>query len=361
MINYEKLMRKCLQFAKKADGKTSPNPMVGALIVDDDGKIISTGYHHKCGDIHAEVDAIKNAKKSVKGKILVVNLEPCSHFGKTPPCADLIIEKGIKKVVIGTVDPNVKVAGRGIKKLQKAGIEVVIGVLEEECKKLNEIFFKNHKENKLFVASKIAQTLDGKIALENGVSKWITSEKSRKYVQKIRYKYDGILTSAKTVLADNPSLTLRGGKRKNYARIILDKNLDCLPNCKVFKDDGEKVFVFCSKTAIKKRKKYSDNVEIISTPLLKGHLDLTFICKTLFEKGLRSVLIEAGGALNYAFLEQNLIDKIFLFIAPKVFGDEKAKNSFYGQSLSKIENCTNFQIENVKFIKPDVLIEMTVK
>ena len=360
MVNYEKLMRKCLQLAKKAEGLTSPNPLVGAIIVDDKGNIISTGYHHKCGEPHAEVEAIKNAKGSVKGKTLVVNLEPCSHYGKTPPCADLLIEKGIKKVVAGTVDPNTKVAGNGIKKLKKSGIEVVAGVLEEECKKLNEVFFKNHIQKKLFVASKVAQTLDGKIALENGQSKWITSEKSRKYVQKIRFMYDGILTSSKTVIADNPSLTLRTRKKKNFARVILDKNLECPENSKVFNDDGEKVFLFCSKNAKKQNKIYSKNVEIIQTPLLKNHLDLNFICEKLFEKGLNSILIESGGELNFAFLKQNLIDRLFLFSAPKIFGDKNAKNSFYGNSLSKIANCTNLKINNIKFINPDLLTELTV-
>lgn len=354
MINYEKLMKKCLMLAKKADGQTSPNPLVGAIITDDEGKIISTGYHHKCGQPHAEVVAIKNAPIDVKGKTLFVNLEPCSHFGKTPPCADLIIKSGIKKVVIGTKDPNPKVAGKGIKKLKEAGVEVVCGILENECKQLNEVFFKNHIEKKIFVATKIAQTLDGKVALSDGKSKWITSEKSRTMVQKIRHRYDAILTSSSTVIADNPSLTIREGKKKKLTRIILDKDLKCPPSSKVFNDDGTTIYVFSNKDA----NNLGEHVKLIKTPLKNNNLDLNFVTEYLFKEGVTSVLIEAGGRLNNAFLQEDLVDKMYLFIAPKIFADKDAINSFYGTKLNNIDSCKKLKITNTKVLNPDIFVEL---
>lgn len=353
-MNYEKLMKKCIKLAQKAEGDTGKNPLVGAILIDDDEKIISCGYHQKYGEAHAEVNAIKNANGDTKNKILVVNLEPCSHYGKTPPCADLIIKSGIKKVIIGTKDVNPIVAGNGIKKLKDAGIEVVCGVLEDECRQLNEIFFKNQIEKKIFVSTKIGQTLDGKIALSNGISKWITSEKSRKIVQKIRYKHDAILTSAKTVIADNPSLNIRNGKNKKLIRVILDKDLECPINAKVFNEDGAKIYVFCQKN----NKKLAKHINIVETPLKNNHLDLQFILNYLFEQGIMSVLIETGGQLNNAFLQENLIDKMYLFIAPKIFGDKNAINSFYGDNLGNIANCVNLKIVKTKFVDPDVLLEL---
>lgn len=353
-MNYEKLMKKCIDLALKADGDTYKNPLVGAILIDDDENIISCGYHQKYGEAHAEVNAINNAHGNTKNKTLIVNLEPCSHYGKTPPCADLIIKSGIKKVVVGTSDVNPVVAGNGIKKLKDAGIEVVCGVLEDECRELNEIFFKNQLENKIFVSTKIAQTLDGKIALSNGTSKWITSPKSRKIVQKIRYKHDAILTSSNTVIVDNPSLNIRNGKNKKLTRIILDKNLECPINSKVFNDDGAKIYVFCKNN----NKIFPNHVNIVETPLKNNHLDLQFVLNYLFVQGIMSVLIEAGGNINNAFLQENLIDKMYLFIAPKIFGDKDAINSFYGNVLNEIENCANLKIVKTKFVNPDILLEL---
>src|SRR5574344_750374 len=208
--DYEKYMRKCFKLALKAEGKTSPNPLVGCVILDKNNTIISTGYHHKCGDVHAEVDALsKLTNDEITDSTLIVNLEPCSHYVKTPPCADLIIKKGIKKVIIAMQDPNPVVSGKGIEKLKNAGIEVITGILETEANKLNEVFIKNMTQNKCFIAIKSATTLDGKIATKTGDSKWITSDNARKEVQKIRNRYDAILTTSSTVQNDNPSLTCR--------------------------------------------------------------------------------------------------------------------------------------------------------
>ena len=244
---YEKLMRRCISLAKKSYGRVSPNPLVGAVIFDDDFRIISEGRHEKYGENHAERNAILNSKEEVKGKNIIVNLEPCSHFGKTPPCADLIIKKGIKKVIIGMQDPNPIVSGNGIKKLMEAGIEVVTGISEKECREINEIFIVNQTEKRPFVAIKTATTLDGKIATASGNSKWITDEISRKEVQKLRNIYDAVLTSSQTVKNDNPSLTCRIKNGRNPVRIILDTNLTTLPGSKVYEDNGAKVYIISGK------------------------------------------------------------------------------------------------------------------
>lgn len=209
-MNYENYMKKCIALAKNGEGLTSPNPLVGCIVLDKNNNEISTGYHHKYGENHAERDALlKLHNGEEKDGTLVVNLEPCSHYGKTPPCADLIIERGLKKVIIGMQDVNPIVAGNGIRKLQKAGIEVVSGVLENECKALNEIFIKNMTLNKTFIAIKTATTLDGKTATQSGSSKWITSKLAREEVKKIRNRYDAIMTSSTTILADNPTMLHR--------------------------------------------------------------------------------------------------------------------------------------------------------
>ena len=228
----QKYMQKCIELAKKAEGMTSPNPLVGCVVTDEFDNIIATGYHKKYGENHAERDALLKIK-SGEGETLYVNLEPCSHQGKTPPCTDIIIEKKIKNVVIGMLDPNPEVSG--IQKLKDAGISVSTGVLEEDCKKLNEIFIKNIEQKKTFVAIKTATTLDGKIATSTGSSKWITSEDARAEVKNIRNRYDAILTSSSTITADNPTMTHR-------KKIILDRELKTNPKSKIYQD-GE-IYIF---------------------------------------------------------------------------------------------------------------------
>ncbi len=237
-------MKKCIRLALKGIGKTLPNPMVGAYVLDEDDNIVGYGYHKHCGGNHAEVEAINMAGEKAKNGTLIVNLEPCSHFGKTPPCADLIIKTGLKKVVIGMLDPNPIVAGNGVKKLENAGIEVVKDVLKEKCELLNATFIKNMKEQKVFVAIKTATTLDGKIATSNNSSKWITSPKSRKIVQKIRNSYDAILTSSNTIINDNPHLNCRVKGYKSPVRVVLDSNLRTTKDHNVYIDDNIQVYLF---------------------------------------------------------------------------------------------------------------------
>lgn len=360
-MNYEKYMKKCIKLALKADGKTSPNPLVGCVVLDKNGKEMATGYHSAYGMPHAEADALSRLDNEVgdeaKGGTLIVNLEPCSHFGKTPPCADLIIKKGIKTLVIGMEDPNPLVAGDGIKKCKEAGIKVVENVLYEEVKQLNEVFIKNMTQKACFVAIKTATTLDGKIATKTGSSKWITSEKARKEVQKIRNRYDAILTTSSTILKDNPSMTCLLKNGKNPAKIILDRELKTDFNSKIYTSLGEKIYIVVDKN-IEKAKIASipTHVAVIKCPTNNCKFDLDYLFKKIFNLGIKSVLIEAGGKLNGDVVSLGLADKIYHFVAPKILGDKEGINAFEGRSIKEISNTLNFKFDSIADFKPDLLI-----
>ena len=340
-MQYEKLMEKCIELAKQAEGFTSPNPLVGCVVLDKDGNEISTGYHQKYGENHAERDALlKLTNGEEKGGTLIVNLEPCSHYGKTPPCADLIIERGIKKVVIGMRDVNPIVAGNGIRKLKNAGIEVVENVLEHECRNLNEVFIKNMTKNEVFVALKTATTLDGKIATQNGSSKWITSDKAREEVKKIRNRYDAILTTSSTILADNPTMTHR-------KKIILDRELRTNLEAPIYKN-GE-IYLFNATLDM-----FEGGINFIKTPVINEKLDIEFILKKVFDLGIKSILVESGGHLNGEMLKYT--DKIYHFIAPKITGDNSSLSCFDFRKIDDINDSFNFQITQTEMFEPDILL-----
>lgn len=340
-MNYENYMKKCIELAKNGEGQTSPNPMVGCVVLDKNENEISTGYHHKYGDNHAERDALlKLHNGEEKGGTLIVNLEPCSHHGKTPPCADLIIERGLKKVVIGMQDVNPIVAGNGINKLQKAGIEVISGIMEKECKKLNEIFIKNMTQNKCFIAIKTATTLDGKIATSNGSSKWITSSAAREKVKEIRNCYDAIMTTSSTILADNPTMLHR-------KKIILDRRLKTNLEAPIYKN-GE-IYLFNETLDM-----FEGGVNFIKTPVKANKLDLEFVFERAYELGIKSILIESGGILNGSALKY--ADKIYHFIAPKITGDNSSLSCFNFQKINDINNSLNFKIETIEHFEPDILL-----
>lgn len=342
MKQYDLLMKKCIELAKQAQGETSPNPLVGCIVLNDIGEIISTGYHKKYGENHAERDALLKLDDA-KNCTLIVNLEPCSHYGKTPPCADLIIEKGVKRVVYGMKDVNPIVAGNGLKKLIDAGIEVIGPILEDECRKLNEIFIKNQVEHKTFVALKTATTIDGKIATSTNDSKWITSDFAREEIRNIRKRYDAILTSSSTILADNPTM-------EHKCKVILDRKLKTNSQMTIYKQG--KIFVFHS---LKNQSSLSNNnLQYIYTPIVNNKLDIEFILEELYKRGIMSVLIEAGGKLNGSFLPY--IDRLYHFVAPKILGDNNGKSCFYGKDVEKISNCTNLNFESVELFPPDILV-----
>ena len=342
MKQYDLLMKKCIELAKQAQGETSPNPLVGCIVLNDIGEIISTGYHKKYGENHAERDALLKLDDA-KNCTLIVNLEPCSHYGKTPPCADLIIEKGVKRVVYGMKDVNPIVAGNGLKKLIDAGIEVIGPILEDECRKLNEIFIKNQVEHKTFVALKTATTIDGKIATSTNDSKWITSDFAREEVRNIRKRYDAILTSSSTILADNPTM-------EHKCKVILDRKLKTNSQMTIYKQG--KIFVFHS---LKNQLSLSNNnLQYIYTPIVNNKLGIEFILEELYKRGIMSVLIEAGGKLNGSFLPY--IDRLYHFVAPKILGDNNGKSCFYGKDVEKISNFTNLNFESVELFPPDILV-----
>lgn len=341
---YVKLMQQCIELAKKGQGNVSPNPLVGCVVLNPDGEIVSAGYHAKYGENHAERDALLKLEDA-KNHTLVVNLEPCSHFGKTPPCADLIIEKGIKTVVYGMKDVNPVVAGSGLKKLRDAGIEVIGPVLEDECKRLNEVFIKNHTKKQTFVALKTATTIDGKIATNKGDSKWITSDKAREKVREIRKNYDAILTSSSTVIADNPTM-----EHKN--KIILDRELKTDINSNIYKNGNIYVF-YSNQLCHSELVSESNNISYFPTPVLDNKLDIKFILEKLYNLGIMSVLVEAGGILNGSFLPY--VDKLYHFMAPKILSDNSGKSCFGGKYIEKISDCVNLKYEKTEIYPPDIL------
>ena len=330
----KKYMQQCIRLAQKGFGKVSPNPMVGCVVLNKNGEIVSTGYHKKYGENHAERDALlKLQNNEAEEGTLYVNLEPCSHHGKTPPCVDLIIERKIKRVVIGMRDPNPKVDG--ISKLKSHGIEVIEGVLEEESKFLNRVFIKNITQKLPYVVLKTATTMDGKIATKTGSSKWITSEKSRAEVYKMRKDFDCILTSSNTVIADNPTM-------EHKFKCVLDKDSKTNPESRIYQQ-GE-IYIATSK----------------NTPLKNGKLDLQSVLSELYKKGVYSVFVECGGTLAGALLKEGLIDEVYQFIAPKILNDNSGFSCFNGDHIEKINDSINLKIYETKFLNPDILIKAQV-
>ncbi len=354
-------MKRAIELAQRGIGYTSPNPLVGAVIVKN-GKIIGEGYHGYYGGPHAEINAFKNITEDVKDATMYVTLEPCSHFGKTPPCAEAIVKNGIHKVIIGMKDPNPIVAGRGIRILEENGIEVVCGILEDEVKKLNEIFIKYITKEIPFCILKTAMTLDGKISTATGDSKWITNEKSREYVHKLRHQVSAIMVGIGTVLTDNPRLTtrLKGDKSRNPIRVIVDTYCRIPLEVEVLKTD------FDTKTIIATTEKADDTklkvirnkgVDIIITPLKNGRVDLDYLMKKLGERKIDSVLLEGGSTLNYSAIKEGLVDKVISFIAPKIIGGSTAKTPIGGEGIESIGKAISINNINIKRFHEDIMIE----
>lgn len=354
-------MAKALELAKKGTGYTNPNPLVGAVIVKE-GKIIGEGYHKCYGDAHAEINAFKSAREKVDGATLYVNLEPCSHYGKTPPCAQAIVEKGIKKVVIAMKDPNPLVSGRGIEIMEKHGIEVITGILEDEALKLNEIFIKYINTKIPFCLLKTAMTLDGKIATSTGDSKWITGESSRKIVHQIRHHFSAIMVGVNTVIVDNPLLTARleGKKSKNPIRIIVDSRGRIPLDANVLKCDSDTPTIIATTEQINKEKKIAiekKGAQVLIIPSEKGKVSLKRLMKELGQRQIDSVLLEGGSTLNYSALKEGIVDKIMTFIAPKILGGSKAKTPVGGSGIDFVKDA--FMLKDMQFEKcgEDLIIE----
>lgn len=358
-------MQRALTLAAKGKGRTSPNPMVGAVIVKNN-KIIASGYHKKAGTPHAEIRALKKAGAKAGGATLYVNLEPCCHTEKkTPPCTRAIIKAGIKKVVTAMIDPNPKVSGRGIRELQNAGIETRAGIMRTEAERLNEEFIKFITKKEPFVILKIAQSLDGKIATAKGESKWITGEDARKYVHKLRNEVDAVLVGIGTVKKDNPSLTCRIKGGRNPFRVIVDSALRLPLNAKVLKHkDGKTIIATISpkKFLADYQKKISllrnRGVQILITKKDKnGMVNLKSLMKELAKLDISSVMIEGGSAINASALSSGIVDKIMMFTASKIIGGTDAVPSFGGKSLSVLSAAKTLRNTSIKSIGNDILIE----
>lgn len=358
-------MEKAIELAQKGEGFVSPNPKVGAIIVKDD-VVIGEGFHEKYGELHAERNALKNCKKDTKGATMYVTLEPCCHYGNTPPCVDAIIESGITTVYVGIKDPNPKVSGKGIDILKNAGIKVYVGLLEEKVKEQNQIFLHYIKNKKPFVALKYAMTLDGKIATYTGKSKWITNEKSREYVHILRGKYSAILVGVNTVLVDNPMLTCRYGNLDNPIRIICDTNLRTPINSKIIESATQvRTIIATSETNVDLHKKYIDkSVEILVISKYHEHINLKELIDKLGEKNIDSILVEGGSDINFSMLNDGLVNKIYTFVAPKIFGGYKAKTSVSGIGFEQVDNKIKVVTKRVTNIAEneniDILIESEV-
>src|SRR4030043_942018 len=345
-------IKRALKLAAKAQGMTNPNPLVGAIIVKD-GKLISEDFHRKAGDRHAEVLAIEKAGKNARGSTLYVNLEPCSHTEKrTPPCTKAILNAGIKKVIIGMEDPNPKVSGKGISELQSADIFVKSGILEDEAKRLNEVYIKYITTEKPFVILKIAMTLDGKIATPEGQSKWITGEKARRIVHRLRSRVDAIMTAIGTVKADDPQLTAREKGGKNPRGIVIDPDLEINTNAKVLQIPPETIIV----TKITNSK--ANYLENSGTKIIyfKDKLNLNWLMEKLGKMEISSVLIEGGSSLTHHALEEGVVDKVMFFIAPKIIGGGKTFSAVGGKTFRKPEEANKKKDLKIKKIGEDLLI-----
>ncbi|MEX0929777.1 MAG: bifunctional diaminohydroxyphosphoribosylaminopyrimidine deaminase/5-amino-6-(5-phosphoribosylamino)uracil reductase RibD [Balneolales bacterium] len=343
----EKWMRRALRLAAKGKGYASPNPLVGCVIVSAEGRLIGRGYHERYGEAHAEVNALKSVrdKSELEGATVYVTLEPCSHHGKTPPCVDALTMFSIRRVVCAMADPNPKVEGNGIRLLREKGITVDTGILEEEAALLNEVFVFNMKFNKPFVVLKMAQTLDGYIAAPDGNSKWITGEESRIRVHEWRSTYDAVMIGRNTALTDNPHLTVRHVKGRQPRRVVVDGDLSLPKNLNLFTDQHEEKTIIITHDK-GKYQQYADPMLNILQPnyfrgqtvlvsRVNGHSDLEQALAKLGEFNVTSVLVEAGTDLATALIAQNLVDKIHLFVAPKILGG--GSRSILGLGIQRME------------------------
>ena len=352
----EIFMREALRIAKNATGRTSPNPLVGAVVVRE-GKIIAEGWHRQAGTPHAEVHALNMAGELAKNSTLYVTLEPCSHFGRTPPCANKIVEAGIKKVVVAMTDPNPKVAGRGIEILKSAGIEVEVGLLEDDAKKLNEVFLKWITKKLPFVTLKFACSLDGKIATVEGESQWISCAESRKFTHHLRDKHDAIMVGSGTVLADNPTLTTRLVEGKNPARIIVDSLAKTPLDFNVVADKKTRTIFAVTENAPREKISALKNSGVETIFAGSGDkVDLKILLEQLAEREITSILVEGGGTLHFSLLELGLVDKIYAFVAPKIIGGKNALTAVEGAGFSELKKAVTLKNLTTEKIGDDILI-----
>jgi diaminohydroxyphosphoribosylaminopyrimidine deaminase/5-amino-6-(5-phosphoribosylamino)uracil reductase len=354
----EIFMEKALMLARRGSGKTSPNPMVGALLVKEE-KILGKGYHRRYGGAHAELSALRNAKDDVKGASMYVTLEPCCHHGWTPPCVDAIIDAGIKRVVIGTADPNPRVNGKGTQILRDHGIQVKVGVLGERCRMLNEAYFKHIQTGIPFVTLKFAQSLDGRIATKTGHSQWISSPGTLRLAHKLRSVHDGVLVGIGTSLTDDPRLTVRLVKGRNPQRIIVDSRLRIALTAKVLNDEEvERTIIVTTEGANRKKAQRLRNLgaEVLwAAKNQRGEVDMADLLKQLGRMGITSVLVEGGAKVITSLIREGLADKIVLVVAPKLIGEGIAAVGNLG--IHDLSEALRVSRMKMRRIGDDIVIE----
>lgn len=354
----EKYMRLAMQLAGNAIGRTSPNPLVGAVIVKDN-RVVGCGWHRKAGTPHAEVHALNQAGELAQGADVYVTLEPCAHYGKTPPCAKALVEAKVKNVYGGLLDVNPKVAGKGFKILEDAGIHVEYGFLQDELRKQNEVFFKWIENKKPFIVLKAAMTLDGKIATATGQSKWITNETSRAYGYKLRDIYDGIMVGINTVIEDNPMLTARVDGGKNPIRIVVDSSLKIDINANVVQDKSAKTIIATTDKADKDKilKLQAQDVDVIVVDKDKNDkVDIEKLLDILGQQNICSILVEGGATLSGSFVAKKLVDKVYFFIAPKIVGGKEAKTPVAGTGILNLQEALALKDIQIEKLEEDILI-----
>lgn len=364
----EQFMKRAIELAKQGAGWTAPNPLVGAVVVKN-GRVIGEGYHRKYGELHAERNALAACTEDPAGATLYVTLEPCCHYGKTPPCTEIIIEKKIAKVVIGSRDPNPKVAGKGARILREHGIEVVEDYMREACDALNPVFFHYITTKTPYVVLKFAMTLDGKIATRTGASKWITGEAARNHVHQLRGRYAGILAGIGTVLADDPMLNCRIDGAHQPLRIILDSHLRIPMGSRLVRSAKEyPLLIVCNESTrdreegtsrIQKLEEAGAKVWILSEK--NGHPDLNVLMQRLGEEKIDSVLIEGGGTVNEAALKAHIVHRVYAYIAPKIFGGEDAKTPVEGSGIRLPQECAKLRLAKITVLLNDMLLEYDVE
>lgn len=358
----QEYMLRAIQLAKKGEGWTNPNPMVGAVIVKD-GRIIGEGYHKKCGELHAERNAIASLTESAEGATIYVTLEPCCHYGKTPPCTEAIIEQKIKKVVIGSRDPNPKVAGKGAQILRESGITVVQDFMREECDRLNPVFFHYITTKTPYVVMKYAMTLDGKIATKTGASKWITGELARQEVQHMRHRYMGIMAGIGTVLADDPMLNVRVEGWKSPVRIVCDSSLRIPLDSQIVRSAKEYRTIVAyagreenEEITEKIERLHAKGVDTVCCLDEKGQIDLKKLMIYLGNEGIDSILLEGGGTLNDSALRAGIVKEVHCFIAPKLFGGKNSKTPVQGIGIELPSEALKLKCTDICRIGEDIRI-----
>ena len=359
----EQMMARAISLARNGLGRTSPNPLVGAVIVRD-GRIVAEGWHRKAGTPHAEIHALNMAGELARGATVYVSLEPCAHYGRTGPCAKALVEAGVSRVVVAMMDPNPKVAGKGIAILQEAGIQVTTGVLEQEARQLNEVFLKWMTTGLPFVALKTAMTLDGKIATAAGQSQWITNEASRYETHRLRDVYDGILVGINTALADNPALTtrLKEYPGRNPVRIVVDSRARLPLESKLVTDGAARTIVAVTAGAPADRLEAlrSAGVEIIVAGS-SNHVDMHSLMEQLGAMKISSVLVEGGGSVNFSLLQAGLVDRVYAFIAPKLVGGRDALTPVEGEGFQELDRAVELENIQLRQLGSDVLLTGIVK